>query len=48
VFNHHQRELAERLTSLQHDRHDLTVAAMHSHLDHENRLESVILKGPTA
>ncbi len=47
-FNHHERELAERLTSLQHDHHDLTVAAMHSHLDHENCLESVILKGPTA
>ena len=48
VFNHHERELAERLTALQHDRHDLTVAAMHSHLDHENCLESVIIKGLTA
>jgi CopG family nickel-responsive transcriptional regulator len=48
VFNHHERELAERLTALQHDHHDLTVAAMHSHLDHENCLESVILKGATA
>jgi CopG family nickel-responsive transcriptional regulator len=48
VFNHHERELAERLTALQHDHHDLTVAAMHSHLDHENCLESVILKGPAA
>jgi CopG family nickel-responsive transcriptional regulator len=48
VFNHHQRDLAERLTGLQHEHHDLTVAALHSHLDHENCLESVILKGPTA
>lgn len=48
IYNHHERELAERLTSLQHDHHDLTVAAMHSHLDHENCLESVILRGPTA
>ena len=48
VFNHHQRELAERLTGLQHEHHDLTVAAMHTHLDHENCLESVVLKGPTA
>lgn len=47
VYNHHERELAERLTGLQHDHHDLTVAALHSHLDHENCLESVILKGPT-
>lgn len=48
VFNHHERELAERLTALQHDHHDLTVAAMHSHLDHEHCLESVILRGPTS
>jgi len=48
VYNHHERELAERLTSLQHDHHDLTVAAMHTHLDHENCLETVILKGPSA
>ena len=48
VYNHHQRELAERLTALQHDHHDLTVAAMHSHLDHRNCLESVILRGLTA
>jgi len=47
VYNHHERELAERITALQHDHHDLTVAAMHSHLDHENCLESVILRGPT-
>ena len=48
VYNHHERELAERLMGLQHDHHDLTVAAMHSHLDHDNCLESVILKGATA
>jgi CopG family nickel-responsive transcriptional regulator len=48
VYNHHERELAERLTGLQHAHHDLTVAALHSHLDHDNCLESVILKGATA
>lgn len=47
VYNHHERELAERLTSLQHAHHELTVAAMHTHLDHENCLETVILKGLT-
>jgi CopG family nickel-responsive transcriptional regulator len=48
VYNHHERELAERLTGLQHAHHDLTVAALHSHLDHDHCLESVILKGATA
>ena len=42
VYNHHERELAERLTELQHHHHDLTVATMHAHLDHNNCLESVI------
>lgn len=48
VYNHHERDLAERLTELQHGHHDLTVSTLHAHLDHDNCLESVILKGPTA
>ena len=48
VYNHHERDLAERLTELQHGQHDLTVATMHAHLDHENCLETLILRGPTA
>jgi CopG family nickel-responsive transcriptional regulator len=48
VYDHHERALAQRLASLQHEHHDLTVAAMHSHLDHAHCLESVILRGATA
>lgn len=48
VYNHHERDLSARLTSLQHDHHDLTVASMHSHLDHDLCIESVILRGTTA
>jgi CopG family transcriptional regulator, nickel-responsive regulator len=48
VYDHHERELAERLTTLQHDHHDLTVSTMHAHLDHDNCVETVILRGPTA
>ena len=48
VYNHHERELAERLTAIQHDHHDLTVATMHAHLDHENCFEAAFLRGPTA
>ena len=47
VFNHHERELAERLTGLQHDHHDLTVSTLHAHLDHDNCIECAILKGPS-
>ena len=48
VYNHHERDLAERLTHLQHDHHNLAVSAMHAHLDHEHCIESLILRGPSA
>jgi len=47
VYKHHERELAERLTAIQHQHHDLTVSTLHAHLDHEHCIESVILKGAT-
>jgi CopG family nickel-responsive transcriptional regulator len=46
VYNHHERQLSERLASMQHEHHDLTVATMHAHLDHEQCLETTTLKGP--
>ena len=45
VYTHHERELAERLTSIQHAHHDLTVSTMHAHLDHDQCIETVLLKG---
>lgn len=47
VYNHHERQLATRLTSMQHEHHDVTVAAMHAHLDHDNCIETLILRGAT-
>ena len=47
VFNHHERQLASRLAAMHHDHHDVTVSAMHAHLDHDNCIETVILRGPT-
>lgn len=48
VYNHRERQLASRLTSMQHDHHDLAVSTMHAHLDHKNCIETVILRGSTA
>jgi CopG family nickel-responsive transcriptional regulator len=47
VFNHQERQLASRLAAMHHEHHDVTVSAMHAHLDHDNCLETVILRGPT-
>lgn len=45
IYNHHERDLARRLTLLQHDHHDICVSSMHVHLDHDYCLETVILRG---
>ena len=45
IYDHHERQLANRLTQLQHDHHDVAVAAQHIHLDHDNCLGTVILRG---
>lgn len=48
IYDHHERQLAERLTDMQHHAHDLVVSAMHVHLDHDHCLETLILRGATA
>lgn len=47
VYNHHDRSLAERIATVQHEHHHLTVSSMHVHLDHENCLEVTFLRGRT-
>ena len=46
VFDHHQRELARRLTQIQHDHHDVGLSTLHVHLDHDTCMETAILHGP--
>lgn len=45
VYDHEARELAKRLTRSFHDHHDLSLAAMHVHLDHESCMEVSVLRG---
>jgi CopG family nickel-responsive transcriptional regulator len=47
VYNHHQRQLPQRLTQAQHDHHDFVLTTLHVHLDHDNCLEVILLRGPT-
>lgn len=48
VYHHHERQLALRLTDMQHAHHELTVATTHVHLSQEQCIETLILRGPTA
>jgi len=45
VYDHHQRELVNVLTDIQHDYHELIVSGQHIHLDHHNCLEIIAVKG---
>ncbi|MCQ9617582.1 nickel-responsive transcriptional regulator NikR [Paenalcaligenes niemegkensis] len=45
VYDHHARQLANRLTEMQHNHHDIVVASQHVHLDHNNCLETLIMRG---
>jgi CopG family transcriptional regulator, nickel-responsive regulator len=46
IYDHETRDLARRLTEAQHKHHDLQVATLHVHLDHESCLEVSVLRGP--
>ena len=45
VYNHHVRELAERLDHFQHDHYERVISTMHVHLDEDNCLEVMVLRG---
>jgi CopG family nickel-responsive transcriptional regulator len=48
VYDHHVRLLSEKLTSLQHDYHRAILSTLHVHLDHDNCLEVLIVRGKAA
>lgn len=45
VYNHHQAQLQERITELQHRYFLLITSSTHVHMDHHNCLEVTIVKG---
>lgn len=45
VFDHHQRDLVNNLTNIQHDYHKYIISSQHVHLDHDNCFEVVVVKG---
>jgi CopG family nickel-responsive transcriptional regulator len=48
VYNHHVRLLNEKLTDIQHDFHRSILSTLHVHLDHDNCLEVLVVKGKSA
>ena len=45
MYDHHKRELEDRLTAVQHDHHHSIITTTHVHIDHDNCLEVILLRG---
>jgi CopG family nickel-responsive transcriptional regulator len=48
VYDHHVRQLSDRLTELQHKYHHAIMSSLHVHLDHDNCLEVILVRGKAA
>ena len=44
-YDHHQRELAEKIIQLQHSQYINMLCSTHVHLDHNNCLDTIIMRG---
>lgn len=44
VYDHHARQLGEKLTDLQHQRHHSVLATTHVHLSHDLCAEMILIK----
>lgn len=45
VYDHHTRDLSDKLTGHQHSHHNAIVSTLHVHLDAHNCLEVVVVRG---
>jgi CopG family transcriptional regulator, nickel-responsive regulator len=48
VYDHHVRMLNEKLTGIQHDHFHSILSTLHVHLDHDNCLEVLVVRGKSA
>jgi CopG family nickel-responsive transcriptional regulator len=46
IYDHHVRELTERLTEIQHDFGERIISTLHVHLDHDHCMEVIAARGP--
>ncbi|BAT58615.1 nickel-responsive regulator [Variibacter gotjawalensis] len=45
TYDHHARDLPQRIVQTFHDHHDIAQATLHVHLDHHTCLEVAVLRG---
>ena len=45
VYDHHKQNVQAALTDIQHDHHEVIVSTLHVHLDHNNCMEVLVVRG---
>ncbi len=45
VYDHHARELTDKMKELQHNYHNLVVSVLHVHVNHDDCMEVIVLRG---
>ena len=45
VYDHHKQNVQAVLTDIQHDHHNVIISTMHVHLDHQNCMEVLVVRG---
>ena len=48
IYDHHARLLLDKLTEIQHQYHQAIISSLHVHLDHDNCLEVILVRGKSA
>lgn len=48
VYDHHRRAVVDKLLEIQHDAGDVIISSQHVHLDRDNCLEIIAVRGPAS
>jgi len=48
LYDHHRQHVQAALTDIQHDHHEVIIATLHVHLDHDNCMELLAVRGKAA
>lgn len=45
IYDHHKSSVLQKIVKAQHDSDGIVVCSQHAHLDHDNCMENIIVKG---
>ncbi len=45
VYDHHARELNDKMADIQHDHHGLVISVLHVHISHDDCMEVIAMQG---